>query len=233
MRRTAVGGEPLARPLVFMIIFINDDRAYLNWVTHHRQALVLEGRRWPKVSRLKLHRAVCPDVKAPGSRRAKLTTGGRFKACSTAVEELQSWATQETGKIAEVCERCHPDQPPETTSAGEVHLSRLAAEILDYVLDATLIHMEHEYPPYRLAVSDIAACFAKTPAQIGTPLRQLVDDGLVIVNGKMQIASAIDPKRMVWPTLRAMRTLEAFQAESDESIHKELAKLGADSSPVS
>jgi hypothetical protein len=202
-----------------MIIFINDERAYRSWITHHRQALVLEGRR-PSAKQLVLHRATCPEVKGTGSNRAHSAAGRKFKACSADAEELQAWAMEEAGKRAKACGNCHPDRPNDNGATGEIHLSKLCAEILDYVLEAALIHMEHEHPPYHLTVSDIAACFAKTPAQVATPIGTLIDDGLVTMDGVRTRS-----KRIVWPTIRAVRTIEGFRAESDEMIEAELAKL--------
>jgi hypothetical protein len=40
-----------------MLIFLNEDRAYQNWVTHHRLGFVLDGRRQPRGRGLTLHRA--------------------------------------------------------------------------------------------------------------------------------------------------------------------------------
>jgi hypothetical protein len=85
--------------------------------------------------------------------------------------------------------------------------------------------MENECPPYRLTVSDIAACFGKTPGQISPVLHQLINDSLLTVQGKMGAATTILPTRIVLPTKLALRTLEAFQNESDSSLQNELAKL--------
>ena len=111
-----------------------------------------------------------------------------------------------------------------TAGAGPVHLTKLSGDILDYVLDAALIHMENEFPPYRLSVSDIAACFGKTPGQIAPVLHQLIINGLLTVPGKIS-AEQLRPQQVLLPTVLALRTLEAFQSESDGAIHNELAKL--------
>ena len=211
-----------------MIIFINDDRAYLYWVTHHRQGFVLEGRRRPKVSHLLLHRATCSDIKRTDSKRTHWTTGAKLKACSVNLNELGDWAVEESGSAATQCEKCRPEHELPSESSGEIHLTKLGADILDYVLDAALIHIDHEQPPYRLMVSEIAACFNKTPGQLSAALHRLVDDGLLAVDGKLVAAVPIPHKRIVWPTIRALRTLQAFQSESDEMIQAELAKLRTD-----
>jgi len=76
---------------------------------------------------------------------------------------------------------------------GPVHLTKLGGEILDYILDAALIPMENEYPPYRLTVSDIAACFGKTPGQISPIIQPLINHGLLTLPGKMGPAATIRP----------------------------------------
>jgi hypothetical protein len=206
-----------------MIIFLNDDGAYLSWVTHHRQGFVLDGLRKPKLSHFLVHRATCREVKIANSPRLHWTTGAKLKACSLDRRELESWTAEEAGTAARHCVNCRSDH--DEPASGSAHFTKLGGEILDYVLDAALIHMEHEYPPYRLTVSDIAACFGKTPGQISPPLHQLIEDGFIAVPGKMSSGAAIPPKRLVLPTMLALRTIEAFQNESDSALQNELAKL--------
>ncbi len=110
-------------------------------------------------------------------------------------------------------------------SAGEAHPSKLGREILDYVLDAAVIHLEHEHPPYRLTIGDIAACFAKTPGQLRPALNRLIDEGLLMPADQGRSASLWLPQRIVLPTMQALRTLEAFRNESDAAIQAELEKL--------
>jgi hypothetical protein len=208
-----------------MIIFLNDDRAYLSWVTHHRQGFVLDGRRKPKAGQLLVHRATCREIKSATSPRQHWTTGAKLKACSLNCDELEAWAAEETGKGPQRCACCQPNQDELAVGAVPAHLTRLSSEILDYILDAALIHMENEYPPYRLTVSDIAACFDKTPGQIAPVLRQLITDGLLTAPGKISAVAPLRPQQVVLPTMLALRTLEAFQRESDGAIHNELAKL--------
>jgi len=208
-----------------MIIFLNDDRSYLSWVTHHRQGFVLGGKRKPKLSHLVIHRATCREIKSAASPRLHWTTGAKVKACSLNRDELEAWAAEATGTAPGFCVSCRPDHDDLPADAGPAHLTKLGGEILDYVLDAALIHMENDYPPYRLTVCDIAACFGKTPGQISPVLHQLINDSLLTVLGKMGAAATIPPTRIVLPTMLALRTLEAFQNESDSAIQNELAKL--------
>ena len=56
-------------------------------------------------------------------------------------------------------------------------------------------------------------------------LHRLVESGMVVVPGHQNTASAIPPKRIVMPSIIAIRTIEAFRSESDSTIEGELAKL--------
>jgi hypothetical protein len=210
-----------------MIIFLNDDRSYLYWVTHHRKGFVLDGRRKPRLGHLSLHRASCAEVKSGPSRRTRWTTGVKLKACSLNRSELETWAVEESGRPMAHCAACRPgiDQFPNGGDPG--HLTKLAEEILDYVLDAALIHMEHEYPPYRLTVGDIAACFGKTPGQLSQALHQLLDEGFVSMCDR-SAAAVLRPKQIVLPTAQALRTLEAFRQQGEALVMGELEKLKAD-----
>jgi hypothetical protein len=51
---------------------------------------------------------------------------------------------------------------------------------------------------------------------------------LLTARGKVAEAGAIPPNRIVVPTSRALRTLEAFRSESDEFVQVELGKLQSD-----
>ena len=207
-----------------MVIFLNDDRAYLAWVTHHRQGFVIDGKRKPRVGHLVIHRATCSEIKAAPSRRIHWTCGGKLKACGLDRAELEAWAIDETGAPPGYCQSCQP-QAEASLRESASHLSKTAGDMLEYILEAALIHLEVEQPPYRLTAGDIAACFGKTTGQISPALRQLVESGFLSVPGYDAITGAISPRRMVFPTVTAMRTLEAFQTASDATIETELAKL--------
>jgi hypothetical protein len=211
-----------------MIIFLHDDRAYLSWIAHHRQGFVLDGRRKPKLCQLILHRATCQEIKSARPRHSHWTSGRKLKACGMDRAELQEWAVEETGASAAHCPTCEPASEALADGDCKVHLSKLAADILEYIVEAALIHFEVQQPPYRLTVADIAACFAKTPGQISPALHRLLAGGFVVTPGYRPTAAAIPAKRMVLPTIVAMRTLTAYKNESDSSIQKELVKLKPD-----
>jgi hypothetical protein len=207
-----------------MILFLNEDRAYLSWVSHHRRGFVLDGKRKPRLARVVLHRATCPAIKTASSRRAHWTTGAKLKACSLSRDELQAWLTEQTETPVQWCPNCRPEAADAARLGGEMHPSKLAREILDYVLDAAVIHLEHEYPPYRLTVGDIAACFAKTPGQLAAALRQLSDEGLLFIP-QARVTTSWTVRQVVFPTAAALKTLDAFRKESDAAIQTEVAKL--------
>ena len=210
-----------------MIIFLNDDQAYQSWIAHHRAGFVLDGRRRPKLGHLLLHRATCSDVALSRSGRRHGTTGGRLKAASLAKQELIAWTAEETGEAVACCGTCQPDLDLPTPSPSVKSLPKLSRDILDYVLEAALIHMEHQQPPYRLTISDVAACFGKTPGRVASVVGRLMEEGWLVSIGKQSKAAKLQ-RRVIAPTVLAMRTLAAFETECDAAIETELKKLDAE-----
>ncbi len=206
-----------------MIIFLHDEQAYRHWVTHHRQGFVLDGRRKPKIGHLTLHRTTCPVVKPAGSGVSHFTTGPHLKACSLDVAELREWSMEGTGAEPAVCETCRPLEIAAAPDEG-LHLTRIGKEILEYVLEAASIHFEPDTPPYRLSVRDIADCLAKELTHLTQSLRPLVQDGLLVIDG-WSGHSAPAPRKIVYPTAKALRTLADFAEASDEALAEELEKL--------
>lgn len=153
------------------------------------------------------------------------TTGTKLKACCLDRSELQAWAVEETASAPQYCSVCQPETDASVHTDEAAHLSKLASEILEYVLEAALVHLEIEQPAYRLTVADIAACFGKTPGQISSALHRLLNSGFITVQHHPSIPATIPPKRVVLPTATALRTLEAFRSASDSTIQEELAKL--------
>ena len=135
---------------------------------------------------------------------------------------------EEMGASPQQCPTCNLDSDAAVGGESQIHLSKLASEILEYILEAALIHFEIEHPPYHLTVADIAACFGKTPGQISPVLHRLLEGGLVTIQGHVGASAAIPPKRVVLPTATAVRTIEGFKADSDSTIRAELAKLEPD-----
>lgn len=210
-----------------MIIFVNDDRAYLAWITHHRQGYVLDGTWRPRIGRLVLHRATCVQIKVAASKRTHWTTASRLKACSLDRDELQAWGIEQSGGPTNACEHCQPEHDSALETPSSASLTRQETNILDYVLDTAVIHMDHEYPPYRLSVADIAACMDKTAKQVQQSLQRLAASGLLSREPRYATAPHFSPRQLVFPTSKALRTLPAFQAEPDSIVEAELLKLTA------
>lgn len=205
-----------------MQIFIEDDRAYQNWVTRHRRGFVVDGRRRSGWRDLVLHRATCPHIRSRADRRTHWTTAGKFKACALNPQELQLWAEEETGEDAGVCGECQPLHDPDPRDHSSA-LTHLAAEIFDYILESAAIHLESDYPPYRLCVADIGACFDKTPGQLAAALEQLTTAGLVEI--ERRAGQALDSRQKVFPTVAGLRTLPSYQDADASALQTELAKL--------
>jgi hypothetical protein len=205
-----------------MQIFIQDDRAFQHWVTHHRRGFVVDGRRRPNWHDMVLHRATCPLVRSRVDRRTHWTTHGKFKACAMELDELSVWAEEETGREPALCEQCQP--LGKTEGEGEAApLTRLAAEVFDYILESATIHLEHDYPPYRLCVADIAACFNKTPGQLAGALEQLTSQGLVWLEPRK--GHSLDSRQKVFPTAAGLHTLPVFHDTDSSFLESEIAKL--------
>ena len=89
-----------------MILFLDEDRAYLSWVTHHRSGFVLDCHRKPTKHHLILHRAIRPAIKHSATKTTHWTTGHHMKACSLNADELKTWAHEQTGANASGCVSC-------------------------------------------------------------------------------------------------------------------------------
>ena len=209
-----------------MIIFLKEDGAYRSWVTHHRQGYVVDGRWKKEFRRLVLHRATCGEIRIAPGKSSHAMTGGRFKACSASHEELVAWAGQCADATPELCSQCQPTVLPAMDPADSHHkLSRLSAEILDYVLDVAVIHLDDPTSVYRLTISDIAGCLGKSAAQLTDALRRLTEEGLITVVELPRRARDNVNSRMVLPTAGALRTLPAFSELADEQLAGQLAIL--------
>jgi hypothetical protein len=210
-----------------MIVFIDEEHAYRYWVTHHRNGFVIDGRFRPRVGHLMLHRATCAEIKPTASNRSHRTTGGRFKACSVDLSHLREWPQRELQCEVTSCETCRPldELMQHTADAGtagitEPPLTHFASEILEYVIEAAVIHFEWtDGPRYRLTLGDIAACMNKTVGQLGPALRQLQHAGYLEVPGKHTESTR------VFPTLKAIQSTPGFQTDTPECLQRQLDAL--------
>lgn len=202
-----------------MIVFLNEDQAYLQWVRRHREGFVLAGRRWPKLGQFKLHRASCCELRASDHP----TKGSRLLAVSAQREELEDWASQQSQSI-DSCDTCRPSDAMDPNPAA-MHLSPLAREVLDYVVESAEIHFGRESPPYKLSIEEIAGCFAKTPGQLSHALHQLTDHGLTELEGRLARHGKVAPRNRIYPTLRALLLCGSYESSGIGELEAELARL--------
>ena len=208
-----------------MILFLDEDRAYLNWVTHHRQGFVLDCQRNPTKSHLVIHRATCPAIKHADSKRSHWTTGKHMKGCSLVLEQLTMWAKGQTEHEPTFC----PDCSPQNEVDVETHLTRLDRNILDYVLDIASAHVEDDDHTYSLNVAMISRCFDKSEGQLMAALHRLTDNGLLVIRGVAKPGCPPSLRSAVFPTIKALRTISAYSDLDDHQLEASLAKLGDDS----
>lgn len=206
-----------------MIIFLDEERAYLSWVAHHRTGFVLDCLRPPSKGRRTLHRAICPEIKASAKKRTYWTTGRHMKACALDEQSLKAWAA-ETGAALKICPNClAEDGSP--LGVQPLHLSHLDREVLSFVLDVALVHLDDRDDGYLLTVGKIAKCLAKTPGQLGASMRRLAQDGLLRIVGAATESGPLPFTCQIYPTVSAMKTLPTFKDVSDTEIESELATL--------
>lgn len=87
-------------------IFIDDDKAYLRWLTQNSKGLVVNSYLHPSPEYLILHRATCWTISTDA--RTNWTTTGFIKICSLEEEELGAWAEKEVGGQLHRCKICNP-----------------------------------------------------------------------------------------------------------------------------
>ena len=207
-----------------MLIIINDDAAYVSWISRHRHGYVVDSKRKPAKNHLILHRATCSIVKP--HKRARLTTGAHIKACSLDAAELAAWALEQTGGSLTACSNCLPDQEesPTTEHQAKHALTRLGKDILSYVLDLAVMYLDGEERHYRPRVQGIAAYLDKTPRQILPALGRLIEEGYLEcdppANNGTPPATSI-----IFPTALALRTIPAFDAMPKKVLVAELENL--------
>ncbi len=207
-----------------MILFLDEDRAYLNWVTHHRTGFVLDCLRHPTKAHSVLHRATCPDIKHSASKRTHWTTGKHLKGCSLQLAELQAWTKEQTEHEPTFCPQCSPEKEIES----EDHLTKLDRHILEFVQEIASVHMAEDDQTYSLTVGMVARCLGKTEGQLKSSMERLIEEGLLIVSGKLKQGEIFTPKSRVLPTAKAMRALSDYSELSEQQMESELHKLALD-----
>jgi DNA-binding transcriptional ArsR family regulator len=181
---------------------------------------------------MSLHRANCSLVKNASTKRTHWTTGGRFKGCSLDRQELVDWVLHELGQSLERCADCSPETELPAATNGDGHLSRLAAEILDYVLESATIHLDEDSAPYVTTIGAVAIGIGKSPRQIEPALKRLFDGGYLIAEHPVGDGKSLHVRDPVYPTPGALRTLPYYHEWADEDLNLELAKLRGDASTL-
>jgi hypothetical protein len=104
-------------------------------------------------------------------------------------------------------------------------LTKQGGDIVDYVLDVALIHLGQGDSAYRLTVGDLSAYLGKSRAQITPTVVRLLEDGYLRMQGEIVPAAALPKQQVVFPALRAMRILPAYEELPAAEIEAELARL--------
>lgn len=207
-----------------MVIFLDEELAYLSWVTHHRAGFVLDCLRPPSKGRRTLHRAACPEIKTSSKKRTHWTTGRHMKACAMDEESLKTWAAEQTGAVLRTCRQCLIDDGSPQRN-GSLRLSHLDREVLSFVLEVAVLHLDERDGGYLLTVGKTAKCLVKTPGQLNASLRRLAQDGLLKTVGAATQSEPLPINCQIYPTVLALKTLPAFKDLSDAEIESELATL--------
>ena len=203
-----------------MLIIINEDPVYVNWLSRHRQGYVVDSKRKPTKNHLILHRATCSVIKP--HKRARLTSGAHIKACSVDVEELTTWALEQTGGGLVACAACQPDaEESATCEHQEKHsLTRLGRDILSYVLDLAVMYLDGEERYYHPKVQDIAVYLAKSPGQIMPAVQRLIAEGYLDYEPPAT-KGAPSTAWIIYPTASALRTIPAFAVMANSAVDAE------------
>lgn len=210
-----------------MIIFRNEERAYLSWIAHHRNGFVLDWRRKPTRKQPVIHRATCELVRSSKTKRSHHTTGRHVKACALDVDELTAWAHEESAEALS-CDRCQPHDESASAAPRERHLTKLGKEIVDFVVEAAVIHLDRHDSDYEMTVADVAACLDKTPGQVSPALVRLAEDGYLRLGGQPAPGASLTSGCKIFPTADALRTLPAFGKMPRRKVEQELDSLSDD-----
>jgi hypothetical protein len=236
-----------------MLIFINDDSGCLTWLNRRPNSALVEGMRDRTGRRLLLHAAACSRLRN-ALRRSLATTADRWVAAALHAPELVEWCLEEYGVEPVNCPNCAASETNavDTSSVGATAVKqsvakpgaagattaastgdddenrpipRLGRDILNYVLDVAIIHLEPDVRPYHLTVGDVAQCLRKTPRQLAATFERLVDEGLLAIGQAHGRGPDRDETRPIHPTADALRTLEYYASRDRRTVNRDLAKL--------
>ena len=205
------------------MIFVNEERAYLSWLAHHRRGFVMEMLRKPTRKSPVVHRAACREVKSSKSKKTHFTTGRHIKACSLDREELLAWAATEAGEPV-YCNECKPTADDASYAHQERRLTKLGKDIVDYVVEAAVVCLDED-APYDVTAGSVAAYLNKSPAQISSALLRLVEDDYLRIDGNAGGRKSLECLARIYPTADALRMLSTFEHMSPGEVSEELGQL--------
>jgi hypothetical protein len=87
-------------------VFENDDAAYEHWLAEHPDGYVLNSRRTPTPSYLKLHSATCHHITKLRPGYSQWTSGEYIKVCADRREEIAQWTAMHVGAKPETSCYC-------------------------------------------------------------------------------------------------------------------------------
>jgi len=88
-----------------MRTFASDDAGYIAWLAQHPTGWVINAKRNPSASYVKLHRADCATISELQHGYSRWTTGEYIKICAEHRPELERWARSHLG--CSVQDGCH------------------------------------------------------------------------------------------------------------------------------
>jgi hypothetical protein len=89
-----------------VVVFVDDDAAYLRWIAANPNARVLNAAR-SLVAAPTLHRATCHTISGTPA-RGRVWTGPYIKACADDTVALQRWTEANIGRAPRPCGTCAP-----------------------------------------------------------------------------------------------------------------------------
>lgn len=90
-----------------MITYSNEDDGYLSWIASNPEGYVVNIERSLNPNNVILHRANCWTITGDPA-RGESWTDAYVKICSTSMEELESWITNDVGVEVRKCKVCNP-----------------------------------------------------------------------------------------------------------------------------
>jgi hypothetical protein len=141
-----------------------------------------------------------------------------------------AWADSECAGGAISCDQCKPAEVIRAEAlmpreAGPRPLTKQGGDIVDYVLDVALIHLGQGDGSYDLTVGDLAQYLARTRAQVTPAIVRLLEDGYLRTEGEIVPGATLPTEQPLFPTVRAMRILPAFEELPEQEIDAELVRL--------